>query len=508
MKKSRFFCLCAFLMMVVMPLSAASMNSRVRGINKELSEKVFIKPKEYLPSVVQSLTSGISDTSERVKVLHDWICDNIAYDTDIFKKNNSIKKQDYVTVLKKKKAVCSGYTNLMNEMCRLAGIESIGISGYSKGFGYSGTIKKGQKTDHAWNAVKIGNRWQLIDVTWDAGFCDWKHFVKNYSTDWLYLKPEQFIFSHLPEDEKYQYLKEPVSMEEFIKQPYVPGKFFVYGLSFFKNMPCYNNEIEGCISWDFLVKDSNVLVNVNLISDNGKYIKDSCWADRMSGRVTASFDVPDSGEYKAFITSRRKDEIVNPVFIQINEWEGSILPKTLELVQEKKITQTEYDLLVASYEKIEENRRYYILEDKFDFKRNNAITKILKLLNENTLNFDHVLSVNIKAVENYKGYLSEEEFSAGRFPQNYSSHTECLNTKLVEPRSGSVAKGSKVLFSIKSNDYSGFAFVIDDEWKMLNFNSSTGCYELEFDVPDVDSLTLMGTKNKRQYNGILTYAVR
>ena len=508
MKKNYFLYMCTFLMMAVMPLYAASMNGKVRSINKEISEKVFIQPEEYLPSVVQALTSGISGTAERVKVLHDWICDNIAYDTDIFKKNNSIKKQDYITVLKKIKAVCAGYTNLMNEMCRLAGIESIGITGYSKGFGYTGNIKKGQKTDHAWNAVKIGNRWQLIDVTWDAGFCDWEHFVKHYTTDWLYLTPEQFIFSHLPEDEQYQYLKEPVSIEEFVKQPYVAGKFFVHGLAFSKDMPCYNNTIEECISWDFLVKDSNILVNTELLASTGNFVANSCWTDRVSGKATASFDVPDSGEYKAILTSRRKGEIVNPVFLSIGEWEGSVLPNAMGLVQEKKITQNEYDLLEASYEKVQKNGRYYILEDLFDSPRNSAVTKILKLLNMNTANYEEVLSVNVKASKNYKGYAKEKEYKAGRFPIGYIAHTECLNTKLVEPRSGSVEKGSKVLFSIQSKDYSGFAFVINDEWNMFNFNSSTGCYELELEVPNVDSLTLMGTKNKRQYDGILTYAVR
>ena len=157
---------------------------------------------------------------------------------------------------------------------------------------------------------------------------------------------------------------------------------------------------------------------------------------------------------------------------------------------------------------MQKNGRYYILEDLFDSQRNSAVTKILKLLNMNTANYEEVLSVNIKAAKNYKGYAKEKEYSTGRFPLKYISHTECLNTKLVEPRSGSVEKGTKVLFSIQSKDYSGFAFVINDEWNMFNFNSSTGCYELELEVPNVDSLTLMGTKNKRQYDGILTYTVR
>jgi len=45
-------------------------------------------------------------------------------------------------------------------MCQLANIESIGITGYSKGFGYSGKI--GNQSDHEWNAVHINNKWYLV----------------------------------------------------------------------------------------------------------------------------------------------------------------------------------------------------------------------------------------------------------------------------------------------------------------------------------------------------------
>ena len=127
----------------------------------------------------------------------------------------------------------------------------------------------------------------------------------------------------------------------------------------------------------------------------------------------------------------------------------------------------------------------------------------------NTNNFEEVLSVNVKASRGYKGYGKNDAYSAGRFPLKYSSYTECLNTKFIAPRQGAVEKGSKQLFAIQSKDYTGFAIIINgSEWNMFNYNTSTGCYELELEVPDVDSLTIMGTKNKRQFDGVITFAVR
>jgi transglutaminase/protease-like cytokinesis protein 3 len=131
------------------------MEAAVRLVPKESMEQVFVDPETALSGVVSSLTKGVSDQFLKAKILHDWICDNIAYDAEMYLRGR-ITAQDYVSVLKKKKAVCSGYTNVMNQMCELAGIESIGINGYSKGFGYTGKI--GKDTDHAWNAVHIGNK--------------------------------------------------------------------------------------------------------------------------------------------------------------------------------------------------------------------------------------------------------------------------------------------------------------------------------------------------------------
>ena len=220
---------------------AASMDSRVRKVPTAALELVFTEPTKGLPAVVRSLTANVKDVNTKVKVLHDWICDNIAYDTEMYFSEQEIHDQDYESILKKKKALCSGYTNLMNEMCRLAGIESIGIIGYSKGFGYAGYLH--DFCDHAWNAVHIGARWQLIDVTWDAGYIDYKTFIKRYSTEWLHRTPEQFVYSHLPEDETYQYLKTPRTKEEFVAEPYIAGIFFEYGFALGKERPGYTNEI-------------------------------------------------------------------------------------------------------------------------------------------------------------------------------------------------------------------------------------------------------------------------
>ena len=226
-------------------LFAATMNPKVRQVPKNIKEQIFITPKETLPALVKFLTGTVADTGSKVKILHDWICDNIAYDVDVFTENGA-GLQDYESVLKKKKAVCVGYSNLMSAMCYYAKIEVDIIPGWSKGFNYPGYLR--EKSDHAWNVVKIGGRWKLIDVTWDAGFVEYGTFIKNYSNHYYNLTPAQFIYSHLPEDEKWQLLseKERRTPEQFVKEPYIPGVFFEYGLAFGKEAPITKMRFQKC----------------------------------------------------------------------------------------------------------------------------------------------------------------------------------------------------------------------------------------------------------------------
>ena len=84
------------------------MNTKIGSIPKDLNESVFTDPKAKLEPLVKSLLNGVSENSMKVRIIHDWICNNIAYDTDMYF-SGRVSKQDYVSVLKKKKGVCSGY---------------------------------------------------------------------------------------------------------------------------------------------------------------------------------------------------------------------------------------------------------------------------------------------------------------------------------------------------------------------------------------------------------------
>ncbi len=496
MKKFIVLLCCA---MLTVRLFAATMDSRVRNVPQELAEAVFEQPKEKLPVLVRTLISGVSGDAAKVKVLHDWICDNIAYDTDVF--TVGVWKQDYETVLKKRRAICSGYTNLMNEMCRLAKVESIGIEGYSKGFGYRGYLE--EECDHAWNAVKIGGRWQLIDVTWDAGTVEWTTFVKRYSTEWLNLTPEQFIYSHLPEKDEYQYLRQPRTKEQFVAEPYIPGIFFQYGLSLGKAAPGYRNEIEEDASYELKLAKSNILILSDLVDkDTGEFIRNATWAERTGNAVRATFAVPDMGKYQGRFLAKNRGEGKNPFFFSIAEFEQDLLPRVQGLLDEKKITQKEADFFEPSYFKVEENGRYYFAEDLFDRPRNVAVTKILTLL-EKTQQYEEVLAFELAASGDYEGY--------GRgvlhFPSPYGAYEETANTHLISPNSGVLEGGAEQEFVIDTKDFSSLGVVIDGKLSVFAKNAKTGRCTFSLTVPSAGRLVICGTKNGKNYQWLWEYIV-
>jgi hypothetical protein len=483
------------------------MEARIRRVPQNLMDQVFADPETALSGVVTSLISGVSDQFLKAKTIHDWICDNIAYDTGMFF-SGRVSAQDYASVLKKKQAVCSGYANLFNEMARLAGIESIGINGYSKGFGYSGQI--GRNTDHAWNAVYISNKWYLIDVTWDAGSVDQRTFIKGYSTEWLFLDPRPFLYSHLPEENAYQYYAPVLTTADFMREAYISGKFFQYGLSLKTEMPEYSNAANGPFAFDIGLANSNVMVTSNLTTPRQQEIDGASWTSRRSTTVTAEFDVPDAGEYTGHIFVRQNNEVRPQNMVAIAVFERDWLPRAEQLytdtslARDRRITEAEFNLFKGAYFKVQENGRYYLAEDQFDTPRNNAVLKVYQLLDISTISLESVLTFNIRAASGYRG------FGVGvlKYPDTFGAYNQASNTQLLSPIKGVLQSGTTEQFSVSSSDYTRIAIIINGDLTNIPRNTRSGNYELAFEVPfGITGLQIYGSSDGRNYTGLISYTV-
>jgi len=376
------------------------MSSKVRGVGGDLTKNVFENPEQHLPAVVIKLMTGVPDSFQKAKILHDWICDNIAYDAKMYFGLSRYTSQDYATVLKKKMAVCGGYAALFSQMCALAGIEAITIGGYSKGFGYTGDLDSGP--DHDWNAVKINNKWYLVDVTWDAGYLYGRTFIKNYTTNYLFLDSRPFLYSHLPTQNKLQFYAPAVTKDQFVQEPYISGEFFRYGITLKSDLPHYNNFIDAPLSFEIELRNANVSISYKLRTKSQRDVAKGAWSTRKGSVVTLFYDVPDSQEYTGNLFARIGSERSIWEAIDADTFEQKIIPTLDTLVQNKRITETEKDYFLKSYYKVDENSRYHFLEDQFDTARNNAVSRIHPLVDLPRDMLIHILGFNIRAQEGYK----------------------------------------------------------------------------------------------------------
>ena len=122
---------------------------------------------QRVSDIVFQLTYDNPSEEEKIKRIYAWITYNIEYDKEGFM-TAKLSPQTTTETILRKKGVCEHYSDLFVEMCAYAGIRAKKIIGYSKGLGY----EEGDKfyySDHAWNVVFLGGKWQLLDATWGSG---------------------------------------------------------------------------------------------------------------------------------------------------------------------------------------------------------------------------------------------------------------------------------------------------------------------------------------------------
>jgi len=151
------------------------------------------------------------DAFRRTKALHDWVVSRLRYD------NGSVtgarKPQDAESVFRNRMGVCEGYAHLLVELGKFAGVPvEYGVGEVREPDGRQAPV------GHAWNAARIRDRWYSIDATWDDPTVDGGGDADNDRTDYLFTPPSVAIFDHLPDEARWQFLKEPFDRGAFLRQ--------------------------------------------------------------------------------------------------------------------------------------------------------------------------------------------------------------------------------------------------------------------------------------------------
>src|SRR3989338_4275253 len=156
-------CLIAMLLLTQMLFAQPDSSSVIRA--PKLSWKTERDPK----LLVETLTAGKTGDLEKFEAIFAWVASNVQYDyRSYYSGKGYYSETDIRKVLRRKEAICFQYAALMDHLCALADIHNVTVTGYAKDmlFDINDTI---YFDNHAWNAVKLDDKWYVYDVTWSAG---------------------------------------------------------------------------------------------------------------------------------------------------------------------------------------------------------------------------------------------------------------------------------------------------------------------------------------------------
>lgn len=197
-------------------------------------------------SLAIRLTNGYASDLEKVRAIYSWICQNIAYNSNIYKPLNRrppfiLAPMDTVSewkpademvaqkVMDRQLAVCDGYSRLFKVLCTYAGVQAEVINGYVRS--NYGSAAERFRTNHSWNAVRIDSTWHLVDVTWAAGYLTYNDEFVSKQNDFYFLTPPQdFVRDHFPEDLRWTLLEETPTLAEFRKMPFKIKSYIKYDI--------------------------------------------------------------------------------------------------------------------------------------------------------------------------------------------------------------------------------------------------------------------------------------
>lgn len=185
-----------------------------------------------LDALIKSIDSSFHDPMEKTRALFTWVALNLTYDCR--EDGQPLKPASLDQVLLTGKSQCAGYASLLQYGLRKMNLEAVTIRGIAK------TAKKDLwwtqqdlRPNHAWNAVKIGDRWILLDPTWASGAsdADCKQVIRAFAPFYFDPPPAKFILSHLPTDSQWQLIQPMMEQETFRKLPVFHDPFYDHDIS-------------------------------------------------------------------------------------------------------------------------------------------------------------------------------------------------------------------------------------------------------------------------------------
>lgn len=159
-----------------------------KGFNSKEQVDAAQRYVDNLVNEIISNTKGYSDY-EKIKYVHDWMIDNLEYDTTVSKDNI----RNIYGAAKNRSVVCEGYAKLFKYIMDKMKIQCVLISGTARN-------NSGNSEAHAWNYVNLGGKWYGVDTTWDDPIIQGYGTLSDRERYRYFLKGgNSFNYDHTPE---------------------------------------------------------------------------------------------------------------------------------------------------------------------------------------------------------------------------------------------------------------------------------------------------------------------
>ncbi len=271
----------------------------------DYARAIKVLPGEDAKSLAGRVTKTAATDVEKARALYVWLTENILYDAAGYF-SGSYGTVSVQEVLGTGKSVCQGFANLFESMSRAVGLDAVTISGWAKGSTYSPETFDRSPANHAWNAVKIEESWFLIDCAWGAGHLSEGEFVKCFDPFYFMPPPEQFNYSHFPNNADWQLLNPPVTKEAFLKNPKTWSNFFRCGIevltSVYEQMPVNREEI-----FRFRVPESSDVL-FTLLGPDWQPLPLQLFSQKAGDAYEVRARFAETGDYELHVFARRNSD--------------------------------------------------------------------------------------------------------------------------------------------------------------------------------------------------------
>lgn len=227
---------------------------------------------------------------------------------------------------------------------RYSGLVSKIIFGVAKGMDYKpGNTFTPGSNHHTWNAVLLNGVWELVDTRFAkrpvlAGATGGPSMQYEFDDHFFMTNPQKFIYTHFPDESKWQMLDPLVTMETFCNMPVMTPHFFALGMDLLSHKLAYVHSTGKSIIELKYPKSKRLHLTFSVISDNGteeyegvKLVR-YAMLEANAGKVTFRLRLPVKGKYTFIVYAKednpnKSDNVFAQVCEYIIEQEEVLVPK-------------------------------------------------------------------------------------------------------------------------------------------------------------------------------------